>query len=71
MAHVNPPYRCDVVGSLLRPKSLVQARVKFACGQMTREELTAVEDAEINFDSGGDRVKSEASFNGGDPRSGA
>ena len=25
----------------------------------------------INFDSGGDRVKPEASFNGGDPRSGA
>lgn len=47
MAHVNPPYRCDVVGSFLRPKSLVQARVKFACGQMTREDLTAVEDAEI------------------------
>lgn len=47
MAHVNPPYRCDVVGSFLRPKTVAQARVKFACGQISREELTAVEDAEI------------------------
>ena len=41
MAHVNPPYRCDVVGSFLRPKTVAQARVKFACGQISREELTA------------------------------
>lgn len=47
MAHVNPPYRCDVVGSFLRPKTVAQARVKFSCGQISKEELTAVEDAEI------------------------
>ena len=47
MAHVNPPYRCDVVGSFLRPKTIAQARVKFSCGQISKEELTAIEDAEI------------------------
>lgn len=45
MAHVNPPYRCDVVGSFLRPKTVAQARVKFSCGQISKEELTAIEDA--------------------------
>ena len=47
MVHVNPPYRCDVVGSFLRPKTVAQARVKFSCGQISKEELTAIEDAEI------------------------
>ena len=47
MVHVNPPYRCDVVGSFLRPKTIAQARVKFSCGQISKEELTAIEDAEI------------------------
>ena len=47
MAHVNPPYRCDVVGSFLRPKTIAQARVRFTCGQISKEELTAIEDAEI------------------------
>jgi 5-methyltetrahydropteroyltriglutamate--homocysteine methyltransferase len=47
MAHVNPPYRCDVVGSFLRPKSLAQARARFAAGQITRAQLTEIEDAAI------------------------
>ena len=47
MAHVNPPYRCDVVGSFLRTKVISQARVKFAHGEITRDELTAIEDVEI------------------------
>lgn len=47
MAHTNPPYRCDVVGSFLRPKVVAQARAKFASGEITREELTRVEDAAI------------------------
>ena len=46
MVHVNPPYRCDVVGSFLRPKTVAQGRVKFPCGQISKEELTAIEDAE-------------------------
>lgn len=47
MARINPPYRCDIVGSFLRPKTVAQARVKFAHGEISREELTAVEDAAI------------------------
>ena len=41
------PFRVDHVGSYLRPKDLVEARAKFANGEITREELTAVEDKEI------------------------
>ena len=41
------PFRVDHVGSYLRPKELVEARAKFANGEITREELTAVEDKEI------------------------
>ena len=47
MAHVLPPYRADVVGSFLRPKALKQARADFAAGTITREQLTAAEDAAI------------------------
>ncbi len=47
MSRVNPPYRADVVGSFLRPKALQDARRAFAAGEITREELTAVEDREI------------------------
>ena len=38
------PFRVDHVGSFLRPKELVEAREKFAKGELTREQLTAVED---------------------------
>ena len=41
------PFRVDHVGSYLRPKDLVEAREKFANGEISREELTAVEDKEI------------------------
>ena len=41
------PFRVDHVGSFLRPKDLVEARAKFANGEITLEELTAVEDKTI------------------------
>jgi methionine synthase II (cobalamin-independent) len=41
------PFRYDVVGSYLRPKSLKEARVKFAKGIISREDLKKVEDIEI------------------------
>lgn len=47
MPSINPPYRCDVVGSFLRPKYLTQARVKFACGEISHEELARIEDQAI------------------------
>jgi len=44
-----PPYRADHVGSLLRPASVVEARMKFYTDTPTisAEELRAVEDAAI------------------------
>ena len=47
MTKQQAPFRVDHVGSFLRPKELVEAREKFANGQITREELTAVEDKTI------------------------
>ena len=42
-----PPYRADHVGSLLRSRSIKQARSKRAAGQLSAAELKAIEDAEI------------------------
>ena len=41
------PFRADHVGSLLRPSSVGQARKKFAAGEISQDELTAVEDKAI------------------------
>lgn len=40
-------YRCDQVGSLLRPKSLLDARDAFKAGRITRNELRAAEDEAV------------------------
>jgi 5-methyltetrahydropteroyltriglutamate--homocysteine methyltransferase len=42
-----PPFRGDHVGSLLRPKNLLQAREDHAAGRMPLEQLRAVEDDAI------------------------
>ena len=42
-----PPYQYDVMGSILRPEYLKQARADFQSGKITREELTALEDKAI------------------------
>ena len=42
-----PPFRADAVGSYLRPQAIKDAREKFAQGQITKEELTKIEDVEI------------------------
>ena len=47
MTKQQAPFRVDHVGSFLRPKELVEAKEKFAKGEITREELTAVEDKAI------------------------
>jgi 5-methyltetrahydropteroyltriglutamate--homocysteine methyltransferase len=44
MSKVNPPFRADHVGSLLRPKVLLDARQRYADGEITKEELRGVED---------------------------
>ena len=44
----NPaPYRYDIVGSFLRTKAIHEARSRFEAGEISAEELTRVEDAEI------------------------
>jgi len=43
----SPPFRADHVGSLLRPRRLLQAREDFAAGRIPANELRAVEDQEI------------------------
>jgi len=42
-----PPFRADQVGSLLRPKRLLEARARHARGEATADELRAVEDESI------------------------
>ncbi len=48
MAHrTSPPFRADHVGSLLRPKHLLQARTDHADGKIDAAELRALEDEAI------------------------
>ncbi len=47
MLRTIPPFRADHVGSLLRPAALKTAREQFAKGQITRAELTVIENREI------------------------
>ncbi len=42
-----PPFRADHVGSLLRPKALLDARAERAAGRTSEEELRAIEDEAI------------------------
>jgi 5-methyltetrahydropteroyltriglutamate--homocysteine methyltransferase len=41
------PFRADVVGSLLRPQSILDARAAFNAGKITREKLWNVESAAV------------------------
>src|SRR3978361_722236 len=42
-----PPFRADHVGSLLRPKNLLDARARHAAGEMDDAELRGIEDEAI------------------------
>jgi 5-methyltetrahydropteroyltriglutamate--homocysteine methyltransferase len=46
-ARTTPPFRADHVGSFLRPKFLLDARERRARGEITAEQLRAVEDKAI------------------------
>jgi 5-methyltetrahydropteroyltriglutamate--homocysteine methyltransferase len=46
-SRLNPPFRADHVGSLLRPAEIFEARDKVANGEMTSEALREVEDTAI------------------------
>jgi 5-methyltetrahydropteroyltriglutamate--homocysteine methyltransferase len=47
MRRSNPPFRADHVGSLLRTAPLKEARAKREKGQISADDLKAVEDREI------------------------
>jgi 5-methyltetrahydropteroyltriglutamate--homocysteine methyltransferase len=46
-ARTKPPFRADMVGSLLRPDALKKAREQSAAGTLLAGELAAIEDREI------------------------
>lgn len=48
MTKLSAPYRYDIVGSFLRPQELKDARAKFKAGELSKEELTKVEDKWIS-----------------------
>src|SRR5262249_885669 len=47
MSKLNPPFRADHVGSLLRPKPLLEARKQYFDQEISKEELRGVEDQYI------------------------
>lgn len=47
MSKINPPFRADHVGSLLRPKELLQARDRYQANEISKEELREIEDHHI------------------------
>lgn len=47
MSKINPPFRADQVGSLLRPKELLEARDRFFKGEIPKEALREAEDRAI------------------------
>jgi len=47
MSKVNPPFRADHVGSLLRPPALIEARRQQQAGAISKAELRQIEDTHI------------------------
>ena len=47
MAALRSPFRYDFVGSFLRPQAIKNARTQFKAGEITRDELTAIENEQI------------------------
>ena len=48
MSKINPPFRADQVGSLLRPKALLKARQRCQEKEISKQELRSVEDRHIS-----------------------
>jgi len=47
MSKLNPPFRADQVGSLLRPKTLLEKRYQWKKGELPAEELRKIENQAI------------------------
>lgn len=45
--HINPPFRADHIGTLLRPASLLQKRQQVQEGKISKAELIVEEDQAI------------------------
>ena len=48
MPKINPPYRADHVGSLLRPRALLKARQRYQEKEISKQDLRSVEDRHIS-----------------------
>ena len=48
VTRAKPPFRAEHIGSLLRPKALLQQRARFARGEISQADLTTAEDAAIS-----------------------
>lgn len=46
--HRNPPFRAEHLGSLLRPKELLEVKTAWEQGKASKEELTAIENTSID-----------------------
>jgi 5-methyltetrahydropteroyltriglutamate--homocysteine methyltransferase len=44
---VTPPFKADVVGSLLRPQAILEARAQHSAGKLSREALWDIESAHV------------------------
>lgn len=47
MTAINPPFRAEHIGSLLRPQELLHAREGFDAGKVSAQELAAAEDKAV------------------------
>ena len=47
MKRTKPPFRADMVGSLLRPASIKDARARYATNEIDAAGLRKIEDREI------------------------
>jgi 5-methyltetrahydropteroyltriglutamate--homocysteine methyltransferase len=48
VTRAKPPFRAEHIGSLLRPKALLQQRARFARGEISQADSTTAEDAAIS-----------------------
>ena len=47
MTKVSPPFKLDIAGAFCVPRALRDARGQYQDGQMSRQALRVIEDAEI------------------------
>ncbi len=67
MANVFPPFKVDIAGAFCVPRALKDAREQYQNGQVSRQDLRAVEDAEVRnlvewLKQGGMKVVSDGGF---------